>query len=175
MPTSIPSGAISFAAPPNPILRFFDTEKYFFPTWFFFSLTYFGLSFEPFFTLSSSELNFLWSLKQIILFLWDVYYWDSVPHSLCLIFMILISLENVKKYSHMVARLPQRLKSTLRCLKFFLHSGYPSGTLRSKKFQTTLILAFEANSALSRENETKIVKITHSVLAISFNNNCNII
>ena len=26
----------------------------------------------------------------------------------------------------------------------------------------TLILAFEANSALSRENETKIVKITHS-------------
>ena len=25
-----------------------------------------------------------------------------------------------------------------------------------------LILAFEANSALSRENETKIVKITHS-------------
>ena len=113
MPTSIPSGAISFAAPPNPILCFFDTEKYFFPTWFFFSLTYFGLSFEPFFTLSSSELNFLWSLKQIILFLWDVYYWDSVPHSLCLIFMILVSLENVKKYSHMVARLPQRLKSTL--------------------------------------------------------------
>ena len=31
-----------------------------------------------------------------------------------------------------------------------------------KKFQTTLILAFDANSALSRENETKIVKITHS-------------
>ena len=45
--------------------------------------------------------------------------------------------------------------------------GYPSGTLRSKKFQTTLILAFEANSALSRENETKIVKITHSVLGAS--------
>ena len=31
-----------------------------------------------------------------------------------------------------------------------------------KKFQTTLILAFEVNSALSHENETKIVKITHS-------------
>jgi hypothetical protein len=33
-----------------------------------------------------------------------------------------------------------------------------------KKFQTTLILAFEANSALTCENETKIVKIIHSVL-----------
>ena len=33
--------------------------------------------------------------------------------TLCLIFMILVSLENVKKYSHVVARLPQRLKSTL--------------------------------------------------------------
>ena len=31
-----------------------------------------------------------------------------------------------------------------------------------KKIKKTLILAFEANSALSRENETKIVKITHS-------------
>ena len=36
------------------------------------------------------------------------------------------------------------------------------GTLHSKKFQTTLTLAFKANSALSRKNETKIVKITHS-------------
>ena len=33
--------------------------------------------------------------------------------TLCLIFMILVSLENVKKYHHVVARLPQRLKSTL--------------------------------------------------------------
>ena len=31
-----------------------------------------------------------------------------------------------------------------------------------KTFQKMLILAFEANSALSHENETKIVKITHS-------------
>ena len=38
----------------------------------------------------------------------------------------------------------------------------PSGPIRSKKFQTTLILAFEANSALSSENEIKIVKIIHS-------------
>ena len=46
--------------------------------------------------------------------------------------------------------------------KFFFTPLAPSGPLRSKKFQKTLILAFEANSALSRENETKIVKITHS-------------
>ena len=45
--------------------------------------------------------------------------------------------------------------------KFFI-PGPLWGPLRSKKFQKTLILAFEANSALSRENETKIVKITHS-------------
>ena len=32
---------------------------------------------------------------------------------------------------------------------------------KNKKIQTTLILAFKANSALSCENETKIVKITH--------------
>ena len=31
-----------------------------------------------------------------------------------------------------------------------------------------MILAFEANSALSRENETKIVKITHSAAAAHF-------
>ena len=41
----------------------------------------------------------------------------------------------------------------------------PLGPLRLKFFQKELILAFEANSALSRENETKIVKITHSALS----------
>ena len=59
-----------------------------------------------------------------------------------------------------VARLPQRLKSTL--FEIFSHSAAPSGPLRSKKFQTMLILALEANSALSHKNDTKIVKITHS-------------
>ena len=34
-------------------------------------------------------------------------------HTLYLIFMILVSLENVKKYSHVIAWLPQRLKSML--------------------------------------------------------------
>ena len=45
--------------------------------------------------------------------------------ALCMIFMILVSLGNVKKYSHVVAQLPQTVH-------------------------------------LSRENETKIVKIIHS-------------
>ena len=49
---------------------------------------------------------------------------------------------------------------------FYTPGKYPSGTLRSKKFQTTLILAIEANSAFSRVNETKIVKITHSDICI---------
>ena len=49
--------------------------------------------------------------------------------------------------------------------EIFSSLGWPfKGPLHLKKFQQTLILAFEANSAaLSRENETKIVKITHSV------------
>ena len=63
-----------------------------------------------------------------------------------------------------VAGLPQRLKSTF--LEIFLTPLAPSELLRSKKFQTTLILAFEANSALSQENETKIVKITHSAVCM---------
>ena len=57
--------------------------------------------------------------------------------------------------------LPKRLKSML--FEIFSHSAGPFvGPLYLKKFQTALILAFEANSALSCENETKIVKITHS-------------
>ena len=35
---------------------------------------------------------------------------EVVVSALCLIFMILVSIENVKKYSHVVERLPQRLK-----------------------------------------------------------------
>ena len=62
--------------------------------------------------------------------------------TLCVIFMILVSLENVKKM----------------CFVWL--------PLHSKKFQRQLILAFEANRALSCKNETKIVKIKHSVLPI---------
>ena len=61
----------------------------------------------------------------------------------------------------MVARLPQRLKSTF--FEIFSHSAGPFETAPFLKIsKNPLILAFEANSALSRENETKIVKITHS-------------
>ena len=51
---------------------------------------------------------------------------------------------------------------------FFFTPLAPSGPLRSKKFQKTLILAFEANSAttwthiMEKKSETKIKKITHS-------------
>ena len=78
--------------------------------------------------------------------------------------MILVSLENVKKMLWVVARLPQRLKSKL--FEIFSHSSGPFGAASFEKFQATLILAFEGNSALSREieNETKSVKITHSAV-----------
>ena len=71
---------------------------------------------------------------------------DPVAATLCVIFMLLVSLENIKK-----------------CVLGGCTPLAPSEPLRSKKFQTTLILAFEP---LSRENETEIVKITHSVLLL---------
>ena len=81
---------------------------------------------------------------------------------LCVIFMILVSLENVQKCVLGGVRLPQRLKSMFFVI--FSHSSVPFGAAPfEKKIQKTLILAYEANSALSRENETKIVKITHIV------------
>ena len=51
--------------------------------------------------------------------------------ALCMIFMILVSLENVKKYSHVVARLHQKLKSTL--FEIFSHSAGPFGTALFKE------------------------------------------
>ena len=79
--------------------------------------------------------------------------------------MILVSHENVKNVFWVVARLPQRLKSMF--FEIFISLRWP---LRShsvqKNLKKTLILAFEANSALSHENETKIVKITHSETGI---------
>ena len=61
-------------------------------------------------------------LRPNVLYLFVDFRLQRIGLALCMNFMILVSLENVKKYSHVVARLPQRLKSTL-------------------------ILAFEANSA----------------------------
>ena len=78
-----------------------------------------------------------------------------------MIFMILVSLENVlKNVFWVVARTRQRLKSMFFKIKI-------SPPLRPHFIRKTLILAFEANSALSRENETKIGKITHSVERVS--------
>ena len=70
--------------------------------------------------------------------------------TLCVIFMILVSLENIKKCALGGCTITSKTKiNIVRNLE----------PLHSKKFQTTLILAFEA-----QENETKIVKITHSAL-----------
>ena len=72
----------------------------------------------------------------------------------------------------MVARLPQRLKS-------MLFEIFGAGAASFEKIQITLILAFEANSALSQKNETKIVKITHCAMVMSpktaTNLNCSLV
>ena len=57
-----------------------------------------------------SKLRFFWDSLLTIL---EGSQSSTLTFTLCLIFMILVSLENVKKYSHVVAQLPQRLKSTL--------------------------------------------------------------
>ena len=50
----------------------------------------------------------------------------AVVVALCMIFMILVSLENVKKCAFkVVARLPQRLKSTL--FEIFSNGAAPKG------------------------------------------------
>ena len=82
--------------------------------------------------------------------------WDWARAALCVIFMILVSLENVKKYFLAGCMITSKAKINIVWNFFSLRALDPSG-LHSKKFQTLLILAFEA-----RENETKIEKITHS-------------
>ena len=52
----------------------------------------------------------------------------------------------------MVAQLPQRIKSMFFEIFSSLQVSLASGILQPKFFQKTLILGFEANSALSREN-----------------------
>ena len=75
---------------------------------------------------------------------------------LCVIFTILVSFSQDSALFASKAKVNVFWKKILTPLA-------PSDPIRLKKFQKTLILAFEANSTLSRENETKIVKITHSV------------
>ena len=70
-----------------------------------------------------------------------------------------LTLKTSKNMFWVVARLPQRLKS------MFFEIFSNGAAQQSKFFQKTLILVSEANSALSCENETKIVKITYSELS----------
>ena len=60
----------------------------------------------------------------------------NVSRTLCLIFMILVSLENVKKYSHVVARLTHRLKSTL--FEIFSTLRVPFGHPPFEKFSNNV-------------------------------------
>ena len=78
--------------------------------------------------------------------------------SLCVIFMILVSLENVKKCVLGGCTITSKTKINV-VWNFFLTPLVSSGPLRSKKFQTTLILAFEANSAVlcTMENRYQIL------------------
>ena len=81
----------------------------------------------------------------------------EIEEALCVIFMILVSHESVKKC--VLGGCTITSKTLINVVWNLFFTPLPSsGPLRSKKFQTTLILAFEANSALTRENETKIVK-----------------
>ena len=80
--------------------------------------------------------------------------------ALCVIFMILVSLENVKKC--VLGGCTITSKTKIKFFEIFSHSAGPFEAAPFEKFQKTLILAFEANSELSRKNETKIVKIKHS-------------
>ena len=77
--------------------------------------------------------------------------------ALCLIFMILLSLENVKKYSHVVVRLPQRHTSTL--FEIFSTLWVPFEHPPFEKNSNNVILPFEANSALSCEMRHKLWKL----------------
>ena len=82
-----------------------------------------------------------------------------VHNALCVIFMILVSYENVKKIVLGGCTITSKTK-----VNVFWNSPGPSGAALFDKISKMLILVFEANSALSWENETKIGKITHSVM-----------
>ena len=94
--------------------------------------------------------------------------WYIVGLALCVIFMILVSLENVKKNVFwVVARLLQRLKSTL--FEIFSNGAAPKKGVdfilwgSRATTQNTFFEIFKC--------ETKIMKITHSV-AVSKYGNC---
>ena len=84
----------------------------------------------------------------------------AAPAALCVISMILVSLENVKKCALGGCTIISKTKINV-FWNFFSLLWRLCGRSIWNFFQKTLILAFEVNSAFSCENETKIVKITH--------------
>ena len=67
-----------------------------------------------------------------------------------------------KNVHWVVAQLPQRLKSTF--YENFSYSAGPFGAAPFEKISNKVDFSLEANSTLY--NETKIVKITHSVMYV---------
>ena len=76
-------------------------------------------------------------------FWWQVLGSSSSPTSLCVIFMVLVSLENVKKCVLGGCTITSKTKINVFWKKFFTPTA-PSEPLRSEKFQKTLNLASEA-------------------------------
>ena len=99
----------------------------------------------------------------VLVFTAEHYFYGHATSPLCVNFMILVSHENGKKCVLGDCTITSKTKSNI-VGNFFFTPLAPSRPppLHSENFQKTLILAFEANSVLSHENETKIVKITHS-------------
>ena len=90
-------------------------------------------------------INF-WTILPSILLL--VQYLQCIYITLCVIFMILVSLENVKKYSHVVAWLPQRLKSTF--IEIFSSGGPPKGTWSEEKISKNVDYSLWGNRATTQ-------------------------
>ena len=112
--------------------------------------------------LQSSFLRGQFNSSSTILLLYHHTHANAIHYALCVIFMILVSPANVKKCvlgGCTIIVITSKTKIAVFWNLFSLSRATPS--VRNF-FKKTSILAFEANSALSRENETKIVKITYS-------------
>ena len=94
--------------------------------------------------------------------MWFSWFWSHFFFSI----LCFCTFENVKKCVLGGCTITSKTKINVFWNIFFTPLA-PFGQLYSKIFYKMLILALEANSALSWENETKIEKITHSVLLLA--------
>ena len=119
--------------------------------------------------LRSRQLVYRALVRKRLHYVWFSWFWSHFFFCFC-------TFENVEKCVLGGCTITSKAKINV-FWNFFFTPLAPLALLHLKKFQKTLILAFqkmlilafEANSALSRENETKIVKITHST-ALAYKN-----